>query len=175
MQRRAFILGGLAALMTRPRLSDANIALIPRQLCLYHTHTQECLEITYWRNNNLMQSSLNRLNHFLRDYRTDQITSIDPQLVDILFDMQLHSGNHDGVFEIISGYRSPETNYLLRREHCGVARHSLHQEGKALDIRLRGTPLSQVHTLAVNMRRGGVGYYPRSDFVHIDTGDVRYW
>jgi uncharacterized protein YcbK (DUF882 family) len=89
--------------------------------------------------------------------------------------LQRRSHNREGVFEIISAYRSPETNTYLRREGDGVARHSMHLEGKALDVRLRGTPISQVRTLAVGMRRGGVGYYPNSDFVHLDTGTVRYW
>jgi uncharacterized protein YcbK (DUF882 family) len=174
MQRRTFLFGGLAVLITGPRLVEAKARSLPRHLCLYHTHTEEWLEIT-WRERGLLRSSLRKLNHFLRDYRTDQTKSIDPHLYDILYNMQRHSHNREGVFEIISGYRSPETNTFLRREGNGVARHSLHLEGKALDIRLRGTPISKVRTLAVGMCRGGVGYYPSSDFVHLDTGTVRYW
>jgi len=186
MQRRTFLFGGLAALIAGPRLVEAKVHAsprlvkakvhaAPRHICLYHTHTQECLEITYRREKGFLKSSLRKLNHFLRDYRTDQVRSIDPRLFDMLNSLQRRSHNRDGVFEIISGYRSPETNALLRRETDGVARHSLHQEGRALDIRLRGTPTSKVRALAVGMRRGGVGYYPSSDFVHVDTGDVRYW
>jgi len=170
-----FLFGGLASLIVSPRLVEAKARSIPRHLCLYHTHTQECLEITYRREKGLLRSSLKKLNHFLRDFRTDQVRSIDPRLFDMLYSMQRRSHNRDGVFEIISGYRSPETNDLLRRETDGVARHSLHQEGRALDIRLRGTSTSKIHVLAVDMRSGGVGYYPSSDFVHVDTGEVRYW
>jgi uncharacterized protein YcbK (DUF882 family) len=175
MQRRTFIFGGLATLLTAPGLAEARARSAPRLLCLYHTHTEESLEIVYRRERGFLKSSLRRLNHFLRDFRTDQVKRIDPHLFDLLHDLQRRCHNHDGVFEIISGYRSPETNALLRQETTGVARHSLHIDGRALDIRLRGTSLSRLRSIAVAIRRGGVGYYPSSDFVHVDTGGVRYW
>ena len=93
----------------------------------------------------------------------------------MLRDLQRYGQNYHGVFEIISGYRSPETNAMLRRETEGVARYSLHQQGQALDIRLRGTPTSGLRMLALDLQCGGVGYYPHSNFVHIDTGEVRHW
>lgn len=174
MQRRTFIFGGLATLLS-PSLVEAKARSMPRRLYLHHTHTNESLEIIYRRENGFLKSSLRKLNHFLRDYRTDQIRPMDPRLFDMLYEVQRYSHNRDGVFEIISGYRSPETNRLLRRRSKGVARHSLHMTGRALDIRLRGTSTAKVRSFAVGMRRGGVGYYPSSDFVHIDTGDIRYW
>ena len=179
MQRRTFLFLGLAAIASSPGLAEAKaqakIQAAPRRLCLYHTHTRECLEVVYRREKGFLKTSLGKLNHFLRDYRNDRVRSIDPRLYDLLWDLQRRGHNRDGVFEIVSAYRSPETNAQMRQESDGVARHSLHIDGKALDIRLRGTSTSRLRGMAVAMRRGGVGYYPGSDFVHVDTGEVRYW
>ncbi|KOR31559.1 hypothetical protein TI04_00075 [Achromatium sp. WMS2] len=177
MQRRSFIFGALAtAAVSVPKVSTATVSFFaPTKLCLYHTHTNEFIEVEYSKWGGLLDSSLNRLNYFLRDYRTDQTKPMDPQLFDILYELQKYSHNDRGVFEIVSAYRSPETNSMLRRHSKGVARQSLHQYGQALDIRLRGTSISQVHRLAMDIQAGGVGYYPRANFVHVDTGSVRNW
>jgi uncharacterized protein YcbK (DUF882 family) len=99
---------------------------------------------------------------------------MDPALLDTLFELQAHA-HHDGFFEVISAYRSPQTNAALRRQSTAVAEHSLHMEGRAIDVRLRGFPTVKVRDIAIALRRGGVGFYEASDFVHVDTGRVRIW
>jgi uncharacterized protein YcbK (DUF882 family) len=100
---------------------------------------------------------------------------MDPRVFDLLFDVKQRLGHDDGVFEIIGGYRSPRTNAMLRRTSSGVARNSLHMTGKAVDVRLTEMPTSRIRDAALQLSRGGVGYYTRSDFVHLDTGRVRRW
>lgn len=144
-------------------------------LSLLHTHTEEALEIAYRIGGEYQRSALRRLNYFLRDYRTDEVAFIDPRLYDMLYLIQQRTGNPDGTFEIVSAYRSIETNEELRRYSSHVARNSFHLSGQALDIRLQRTSTRAVRNAALDLERGGVGYYPASDFVHIDTGDVRHW
>ena len=175
MQRRTFLLGGLAALVAGPRILQAKIDSTPRHLSLFHTHTEECLDVVYSKERDLSPHTLARLNHFLRDFRTDESARIDPRLFDTLYELKRRAGNPDGVIEIISAYRSPQTNSKLRRKSKGVARKSLHLKGKAVDIRLRGSATSELRDVAIAMGRGGVGYYRRSDFIHLDTGQVRHW
>ena len=175
MQRRTFLLGGLAALAAGPRILQAKINNDPTHLSLFHTHTSESLDLLYPDETQLTRDSLNRLNHFLRDFRTEQSAAIDPKLVETLCELKRRAGNPDGVFEIISAYRSPQTNAKLRKKSRGVARKSFHMLGKAVDIRLRGTRTSELRDIAIAMKRGGVGYYSRSDFIHLDTGRVRHW
>jgi uncharacterized protein YcbK (DUF882 family) len=175
MQRRTFLLGGLAALASGPRILQAKIHTNLRHLSLFHTHTEESLDVAYSKERDLSREALTRLNHFLRDFRTEEITRIDPRLFKTLYELKRRAGNPDGVIEIISAYRSPETNAKLRRKSKGVARKSLHVLGKAVDIRLRGTATSELRDIAIAMGRGGVGYYRRSDFIHLDTGQVRHW
>jgi uncharacterized protein YcbK (DUF882 family) len=176
MHRRTFILGGLTTLITAPNLVTAKAyALPPSHLRLYNTHTNEYLEMAYKRYGGVTETTLSKLNHFLRDHRTNQVCNMDQQLFNLLYELQRYSRNLDGVFEIISGYRSPQTNAALCKASEGVAKHSLHQKGRALDIRLRGMSTAKLRALATELQCGGVGYYPRSDFTHIDTGDVRYW
>lgn len=119
-------------------------------------------------------TTLARVNHFLRDFRTDEVHAIDPGVLDTLFAVRSRVGRDDP-FHVISGYRSPETNAYLRRHSSGVAKHSLHMEGRAIDVRLPGIPTAKLRDIALTMQRGGVGYYPASDFVHLDTGRVRFW
>jgi uncharacterized protein YcbK (DUF882 family) len=133
------------------------------------------MEATYRIGDHYQRDVLHRLNRFLRDFRTGEATVMDPKLFDLLYDLQYRAGNPEGEFEIFSAYRSPETNAMLRRTSGGVARRSLHISGKALDIRLRGCSNRAVRDRAIAMHRGGVGYYPRSSFVHLDTGPVRAW
>lgn len=140
-------------------------------LSFYHTHTQETLKV------NVKQASsrtLKKVNRFLRDFRTGEIRPIDPQLLVILGQIQKLSGR-TGTFEVISGYRSVATNNMLRQGSSGVAKKSLHTTGRAIDIRLTGFETRDLREIACSLKKGGVGYYPKSDFVHIDTGRVRVW
>jgi len=145
-----------------------------RSLSLIHTHTGERLNETYFDVNGYVSEALGRVNRFLRDFRSDEVHPIDVRTLDILHDLQAMTG-HEAPYEIISGYRSPQTNAALRRNSTGVAEHSFHTQGRAIDVRLAGFSTSQLHALARSMRRGGVGFYPRSDFVHLDSGPVRFW
>jgi uncharacterized protein YcbK (DUF882 family) len=178
MKRRDFIglgLSSIAAAAAMPVVAKSPASALPRTLTLYHLHTDERLSLTYRVGEHYSRSALRRLNHFLRDFRTGEVTAIDPRIFDLMYDVQERVGHHDGVFEIIGGYRSPKTNAMLRRTSSGVAKRSLHMSGQAVDMRLRGSSLRHVRDAAVHMGRGGVGYYPRSDFVHLDTGRVRHW
>ena len=145
-----------------------------RRLAFFHTHTGETLDIVYARDGSQLAPALDRINEFLADFRTDDVGVMDPALLDILFDLRESLGS-DEAFEVISAYRSPATNEMLRSQTTGVARDSQHLLGKAIDVRLRGTATSRLRDAAMAMERGGVGYYPDSDFVHIDTGRVRSW
>jgi uncharacterized protein YcbK (DUF882 family) len=178
MNRRHFIglgLSTIAAGAAAPVLASPRANALPRTLTLHHLHTDERLSLTYRVGEHYHRSALRRLNHFLRDFRTGDVTAIDPRVFDLMYEVQERVGSHDGVFEIIGGYRSPKTNAMLRRTSSGVAKRSLHMSGQAVDIRLRGSSLSYVRDAAIRIGRGGVGYYPRSDFVHLDTGRVRHW
>jgi len=139
-----------------------------------HTHTGETLSTIYFQNGNYLVPSLERVNRLLRDFRTNEVHSIDPALLDILFDLQARA-HHAGPFEVISGYRSPQTNSALQRQSSAVAEHSLHMEGRAIDIRIKGFPTAKLRDIAIVLHRGGVGFYAASDFVHVDTGRVRVW
>ena len=145
-----------------------------RQLSLYHTHTSESLTVTYYREGQYVPSALAELNHFLRDFRTDDVANMDPALFDILFDIQIESGS-TGTYQIISAYRSPATNKMLRNKSNGVARNSQHLLSKAIDVRLTDIDTADLRDVALSLQRGGVGYYKESDFVHVDTGRVRRW
>ena len=155
-------------------LASPAIALSERSLSFYNTHTRERLTVTYKRGGKYITESLKKINTILRDHRSGDIHPIDPQLMDYLYDLQTRVGNH-GEVHIISGYRSPATNQKLRRKSKGVAGGSLHMQGKALDFRLPGTDTARLRDTARKMKRGGVGYYKKSDFIQIDTGRVRYW
>lgn len=152
---------------------ESMAALTQQPMAFYHTHTGEHLKISY-SCSECAPATLNKLNTFLRDFRTGDVHPIDPRLLDILFKIQQKSGSR-GVIEIISAYRSPKTNNLLRLKSSGVASKSLHMKGQALDIRLTDLKTSHLRDLAVSLGQGGVGYYAKSDFVHIDTGPFRTW
>jgi uncharacterized protein YcbK (DUF882 family) len=175
MNRRTFLIGSIATLFATPETLLAKVDPTPRHLFLHHTHTDETLEVVYRPEVGIPRKTQRRLEHFLRDYRTDEVAHIDQHLFNILSELKRRARNPDGVFEIISAYRSPRTNSDMRRSSKGVARRSLHMEGRALDVRLRGTPTTTLRDLALNLKRGGVGYYRRSNFVHVDTGPVRSW
>jgi len=145
-----------------------------RKIALYNTHTGETLTRVYRANGKYVRESLREINHILRDHRNDEVSVIDPDLIDQLYNLRKRLDGKQP-FHIICGYRSPETNAIMRLESSGVAKRSLHMEGRAIDVRLPGTKLSQLRKAALAMKQGGVGYYPKSDFVHIDTGQVRTW
>ena len=145
-----------------------------RQLSFYHTHTRDTLDIVYYESGAYVETALVEINRFLKDFRNGQSTEMDPELFDILYDLRNDLGS-DATYEVISAYRSPETNEMLRARGNGVAKRSQHLLGTAIDVRLRGTKTSDLRDKAWEMQRGGVGYYENSDFVHIDTGRVRRW
>ena len=145
-----------------------------RTLSFYNTHTHERLTVTYKNGDAYVAEAMDKISLILRDHRTGDIHPIDPQLMDFLYDLLTAVGNH-GEVHIISGYRSPKTNQKLRGRSKGVAARSLHMKGKALDFRLPGTDTAVLRDTARSMKRGGVGYYRKLDFVQIDTGRVRIW
>jgi uncharacterized protein YcbK (DUF882 family) len=178
---RASRLGALAAgagsALALPMVATPARAMLagPRRLSLVHTHTGERLALVFAVDAHYAPAALSALDHFLRDHYTGVVGSIDPQLFDLLYRVQQTLGQ-EGPFEIISGYRASVTNDWLRESRGGgVARHSLHLEGRAIDLRLPGVPLADLRDAALALRAGGVGFYPRERFVHVDTGRVRRW
>jgi len=145
-----------------------------RTLSFYYTHTQESLTVTYKRGGQYDPEGLKKLNAFLRDWRRGTPTRMDPQLFDILWEVYRASGSSQPI-HIISAYRSPETNGMLRARSRGVAQFSQHTLGKAMDFRLPDVPISKIRELGLKLQAGGVGFYPGSNFVHLDTGSVRHW
>jgi uncharacterized protein YcbK (DUF882 family) len=148
---------------------------VERAIELFNTHTSESLNIVYKRGDEFDAGALVRLNQLLRDHRNGEVHEMDPRLFDQLHDLA-HSAHCDAHFEIISGFRSQESNdKMSARPGSGVAKKSLHMQGRALDVRLKGCSCSELRDLALAAKQGGVGYYQRSDFVHIDTGAFRTW
>jgi uncharacterized protein YcbK (DUF882 family) len=143
-------------------------------LSFEHAHTGDKLNLTYFERGNYIEGALQEINYLLRDYHTDDIHPIDPALLDQLYDLKQTLGIYKP-FHIVSGYRSPFTNAQLRKHSHGVAEHSFHMQGRAIDIRLEGIPAKTIKNAALAMARGGVGYYPHNNFVHLDTGDFRTW
>lgn len=180
LNRRTFLKSGLAcaASLALPLPSLASLTgkiEHERSLSLLNTHTGESLtSVIYWADGDYIPEALADINHLLRDHRSNQVKSIDPKLFDLLFALGKKVGSQE-TFQIISGYRSPETNRQLRQASTGVAKKSFHLAGQAADIRLPGCKLSQLRRAALNLGSGGVGYYPRSNFVHVDTGPRRSW
>ena len=172
---------GLMPLAPRRALAslpgNETLASLPdsRTLAFDHTHTGERISLVYAVGERFVPEALTTLNGFLRDHYSGKVGMIDPQLFDLLFQVRRELGT-DQPFQVISGYRSPATNSRLRNTRGGgVARHSLHMDGKAIDIRLAGVPLADVRDAAKSLQGGGVGFYESDQFVHIDTGRVRYW
>lgn len=174
--RRTFLKLGLAAtasLITAPALATVS-AQPERRLAFYNTHTDERLDTVYWTDGGYVESSLQEINRLLRDHRADEVHAMSRQLLDLLFLLQTRTGVHKP-YDVISGYRSPATNSALRKHSSGVARRSYHMQGMAIDIRLPGCDLKHLYQAALSAEAGGVGYYPGSDFIHVDTGPVRNW
>lgn len=147
------------------------------RLHLYHTHTNERLDVVYRRGDTYLPQGLAALDHYLRDHRTGEERHFDPRLFDLLYDLTSSLKDVSGEIDVICGYRTPWSNEYLRSRnaHTGVAKHSLHMQAEAIDIRLPGIPTSEVRDAAWRLQRGGVGYYRDSDFVHVDVGRVRRW
>jgi uncharacterized protein YcbK (DUF882 family) len=145
-----------------------------KTLAFEHTHTGEKLKVTYFERGNYIKDALQEINYLLRDFRTDDIHPIDTALLDQLFDLK-QTLDLNKPFHIISGYRSPFTNARLRKHSHGVAEHSFHLQGRAIDIRVARVPAKTIRNAALAMAQGGVGYYPRNNFVHLDSGRFRTW
>ncbi len=175
-QRRSFIRSCTTMLVVGSGILSFGSAQAAssRELRLVNTHTGERLQQCYFRDGDFAHEACQRLNHFLRDHRTGDVSAIDPKLFDVLYSVQ-HEVGHRGAIEIISGYRSHATNAKLNAASPGVAKRSLHMLGKALDIRLSGFDTARLRDAALQLQAGGVGYYAKSDFVHVDTGRVRHW
>lgn len=174
-QRRRLVSGiAMAPLVAgaapRAAVADPDAA---RELAFRHTHTGERLRIVYFAGGDYVADALRELEWLLRDFRTGTTHPIDRSLYDTLHALAGRCG--PGTFEIISAYRSPQTNAVLRKASHGVAEHSLHIEGRAIDIRLPGFDTARLRDAAIALGRGGVGFYPQADFVHVDTGRFRTW
>ncbi len=173
----AVVLTGLRswpALATVDRESKNSVREGVRELAFYNRHTGENLKASYWADGNYLPDALTDINRILRDHRTNDVLPMELPLLDLLYTLR-------GVlatpkpFQIISGYRSPKTNAMLAAHSGGVAKTSLHMQGRAVDIHVEGIPLDQLRRAAIALQVGGVGYYPESNFVHVDTGRVRAW
>lgn len=170
-----FIVAGMLAIFALLATSPTASAQT-RSLKLYFVHTGEKAEITYMRNGRYIQSGLDQVNRFLRDWRRNEPTKMDPHLLDLVWEVYQRSGSRDYI-HVISAYRSPQTNAMLRKRSRGVAKKSQHMLGKAMDFYLPDVKLSKLRRIGLTMQNGGVGYYPKSGspFVHMDTGSVRHW
>jgi uncharacterized protein YcbK (DUF882 family) len=175
LSRRQFVaaIAAAAPVLAASRRAFATV-VPPRALNFTNTHTGERLSIEYFDRGRYVPDALTTVNHFLRDFRTGDVHVIDPRLLDLLHGLTRTTGTAKP-FQVISGYRSPATNEMLREHSEGVAKNSLHMQGQAIDIRLADVPLAKLKKAALAMRVGGVGYYPASNFVHVDTGRVRTW
>jgi len=170
-------------LLLRASLAGSVLAIAPlsrvwatseRRLSLHNLHTGERVDQPYWMAGSYLPDSLSAINTVLRDHRSGEVYPIDPGLLDLLSALRQQLGSRRG-YEVISGYRSPATNAMLHNASSGVATRSLHMLGQAIDIRLTGTALATLHGAARQMKSGGVGLYTASNFIHVDTGRVRYW
>ncbi len=174
-QLRASRYGGFApAAMAAPLPAPDLDLSSPRSLSLVNFNTKEEITVTYWSNGAYHRSALDQLNQFLRDSRDSGVTEMDPLLFDVLWHTARIAG-YGGQIEVLSAFRSPESNAWLASVSRGVARDSQHMNGNAMDIRFPGVPVFRIRQAARALNMGGVGFYPRSGFVHLDTGPVRYW
>jgi uncharacterized protein YcbK (DUF882 family) len=145
------------------------------RLLLYNTHTAERIELVYRRGDQYIPSALAKLDYFLRDHRNGDVRHFDPRLYDILSDLTSSIERPGGEIDVICGYRTPSTNESLRAHTTGVAKNSLHIQAEAIDLRMPGVDTLKLRKAALALHRGGVGYYPHSDFIHVDVGRVRQW
>ena len=175
MTRREFIrnaaIVGAGALWMPEQLFGADES---RSLILHNIHTDDYLDITYFKNGSYLRDALTHIDNIMVDRRSGDITSMNPGLLDTLYRIQSLSGVQEPI-EIICGYRSPQTNSKMARPGSGVAKHSYHTRGMAADINIKSLPLEQIRRIARGLNAGGVGYYPGSGFIHVDVGPVRQW
>lgn len=179
LDRRRFLKIGTQAmavcLLPVPAIASINRLLTPeRILYFFNTHTNEQLDVCYYIQGRYRPEALKKIDYILRDHYSEKIRPIHTDLVDLLHAVSLTFGKKTRV-HIVSGYRSPETNAMLCKKNRGVARHSLHMKGEAVDIRIPGFNTRSLRSICMRLKAGGVGYYPTSDFVHVDIGRVRYW
>ena len=175
ISRRKFLkLGMLAATLPLPAFASQGLASSERRLSFNNLHTGEKLDQPYWIEGDYVPETLAAINRVLRDHRTDQVAAIDTGLLDLLHRVNATLGTAQP-FQVISGYRSPASNQMLSSHSSGVAKRSLHMQGKAIDVRLPGIPLADLRRAGLMLKGGGVGYYPGSNFVHLDIGRVRTW
>lgn len=177
--RRSFLRLGAAAAASAALFDPmdalaASRAMSVRQVSLLNLHTGERLKAEYWIKGRYQNDVLSAVSRVLRDHRTDERHPIDRNLLDLIHTLHVRMGRREP-FHIISGYRSPATNRMLRAKSGGVARNSYHMRGMAVDLRMPGIGTRQIYRAALRMRLGGVGFYPDSDFVHVDVGPVRSW
>ena len=176
LDRRTFLLWGAAGVCALSPVSA--MAAVPRgrqrALSFLNLHTSETLAVTYWADGDYLAESLSAIDNVLRDFRSGEVKAIDTRLLDLLYSLQ-DTMETTEPFHVISGYRSPNTNQKLIDAGRGVAKRSLHMRGMAIDIRLPGRKLGAVYQTARAMQAGGVGYYEKSNFIHVDIGRVRYW
>jgi len=177
MNRRGFLgtLVGVSGSIILPNAYAAPVREADRVLSFFNTHTGEKLTSTFWAEGQYQIDSMKDIGWLLRDHRAEQATAMDPGLLDMLHTLQGHAGTEGRPFHIISGYRSPVTNAKLRSKSSGVAKKSLHMQGRAIDIRVPRYDIARLRKAALSMKTGGVGYYPKSNFLHIDTGRTRAW
>lgn len=166
---------GLVSTMTTPAMAAMRMPTMGSyKVSFRNAHTGESFNGVYRVGNKYLPDAFSQINHVLRDFRTGEEYPIDPRSIDIVFMLQNKTGTKTQ-FEVLSGYRSPKTNSMLRNASSGVAKNSLHMVGQAIDLRLEGYSTKKLRDVAIDLRAGGVGYYPRSDFVHVDSGKVRHW
>lgn len=177
-RRQLIKLGAIATvanLFEHPLVASASQMVLPsKEISFFNTHTSEKLSVEYCAGGEYCSEALQEINYILRDFRTGDIKPIEPSLIDLLHAIT-NKIDPDSQIHIISGYRSPATNFSLSNNNGGVAKHSLHMDGKAIDIRIPDCDLSTLRQVAMRMQVGGVGYYPKSNFVHVDIGRVRFW
>jgi uncharacterized protein YcbK (DUF882 family) len=178
MQRRRFLQVGLTATAGCLLSNTQALALckVPaKTLQVYNMHTGEKIKATFWEHGQYVPQALAEINKILRDHRNGQIHAIDPKLLHTLYDTKVLLEATEKPVQVISGYRSPASNALLAAHSSGVAKHSLHMQGMATDVRMEGVDVAHIRKAGLALQRGGVGYYPVSNFVHLDTGAVRTW
>ena len=145
------------------------------RLLVFHTHTGERLDIVFRRGDKYVPEAIAKLDYFLRDHRTGEVRHFDPRMYDMLEELTYVVGHPSGQIDIVCGYRTPWSNEFLRARTAGVAKNSLHLRAEAIDLRMPGVETSQLREAALSLHDGGVGYYPHSDFIHVDIGRVRQW
>jgi uncharacterized protein YcbK (DUF882 family) len=168
--------GGAHAQSSEERVQQAASPVSQEhRLVLFNTHTNERLDIVFRRGDEYVPAALAKLDYFLRDHNTNEALEFDPHEYDLLYDLTSAVGKPGGEIDIVCGYRTPSTNAALRERTNGVAVHSLHIQAKAIDLRMPGVKTLALRRAALALKRGGVGYYPHSDFIHVDTGRVTQW